>query len=167
MPEKKIEIYTDGACSVNPGVGGWAAVLIYKKHKKEISGAEANTTNNRMELTAIIEGLKMLKEPCSVTVYSDSAYAVEPFKQDWIGGWEAKDWRTANKSDVKNVDLWKELLKLMKIHKVEYVKVKGHADNELNNRCDILAKNAIKALQKTMPAMPVLEEQIKPKNDNN
>ena len=144
--KKAVEIYTDGACSGNPGMGGWAAVLLYQGHKKEISGAQANTTNNRMELTAIIEGLKMLKEPCTVTVYSDSAYSVEPFLKNWISGWIARGWRTASKDEVKNVDLWQELLSLKEIHDVAFVKVKGHADNELNNRCDELARAAIKQL---------------------
>lgn len=144
--KKAVEIYTDGACSGNPGMGGWAAVLLYNGHKKEISGAQESTTNNRMELTAIIEGLKMLKEPCKVTVYSDSAYSVEPFLKNWISGWIARGWRTASKDEVKNVDLWQELLSLKQIHDVSFVKVKGHADNELNNRCDQLARAAIKQL---------------------
>ena len=147
--KKAVEIYTDGACSGNPGMGGWAAVLLYNGHKKEISGAQASTTNNRMELTAIIEGLKMLKEPCKVTVYSDSAYSVEPFLKNWINGWIARGWRTASKDEVKNVDLWQELLSLKQIHDVTFVKVKGHADNELNNRCDQLARAAIKKLDLT------------------
>ena len=151
MAKKVVEIYTDGACSGNPGVGGWAAVLLYKNHKKEIFGAEEQTTNNRMELTAIIKGLQMLKEPCVVTVYSDSAYSVDPFLKNWIEGWVMRGWRTAGKDDVKNVDLWKELLSLMQIHEVSFVKVKGHADNELNNRCDKLAVGAYKELQKALP----------------
>ena len=151
MAKKVVEIYTDGACSGNPGAGGWAAVLLYKEHKREISGAEESTTNNRMELTAIIKGLQMLKEPCIVTVYSDSAYSVDPFLKNWIEGWVMRGWRTAGKDDVKNVDLWKELLSLMQIHEVSFVKVKGHADNELNNRCDKLAVAAYKELQKKIP----------------
>ncbi len=143
---KAVEIYTDGACSGNPGAGGWAAVLLYNGRRKEISGAQADTTNNRMELTAIINGLKMLKEPCRVTVYSDSAYSVEPILKNWIDGWIMRGWRTASKDEVKNVDLWQELLSLMKIHEVRFVKVKGHADNVLNNRCDELARAAIKGL---------------------
>ena len=156
--KKAVEIYTDGACSGNPGMGGWAAVLLYQGHKKEISGAQANTTNNRMELTAIIEGLKMLKEPCTVTVYSDSAYSVEPFLKNWISGWIARGWRTASKDEVKNVDLWQKLLSLKQIHDVTFVKVKGHADNELNNRCDQLARAAIKQLgaaHKSSPLTPI------------
>lgn len=150
-PKKTVEIYTDGACSGNPGIGGWAAVLLYKSHKREINGAEASTTNNRMELTAIIEGLRMLKEPCKVTVYSDSAYSVDPFLKEWIHGWIINGWRTSNKGDVKNADLWKALLSEVDKHDVTFVKVKGHADNELNNRCDLLARTAIKELQKTTP----------------
>lgn len=146
MAKKTVEIYTDGACSGNPGAGGWASVLLYNGHRKEISGAEPDTTNNRMELTAIIAGLKMLKEPCNVTLYSDSAYSVDPFLKNWINGWIARGWRTASKDEVKNVDLWKILLDLTAIHNVTFVKVKGHADNELNNRCDLLARTAIKQL---------------------
>lgn len=149
--KKSVEIYTDGACSGNPGLGGWAAVLLYGKHKKEISGAQSDTTNNRMELTAIIEGLKALKEPCKVTLYSDSSYSVEPFLKNWLDGWIMRGWRTASKEEVKNVDLWKQLIELTGVHEVTFVKVKGHADNELNNRCDLLARTAIKELQKTLP----------------
>lgn len=159
MSKKHVEIYTDGACSGNPGVGGWAAVLLYKGHRREISGAQLDTTNNRMELTAIIEGLKMLKEPCDVTLYSDSAYSVDPFLKNWIQGWIMRGWRTASKDDVKNVDLWQELLDLMSKHSVSFVKVKGHADNELNNRCDLLARTAIKQLgickPKASPLTPI------------
>ncbi len=145
--KKHVEIYTDGACSGNPGAGGWAAVLLYKGHRREISGAQADTTNNRMELTAIIEALKTLKEPCKVTLYSDSAYSLSPFINGWIYGWQMNGWRTGGKDDVKNVDLWTALIDLKKIHDVEFVKVKGHSDNELNNRCDFLAREAIKKLQ--------------------
>lgn len=145
---KNVEIYTDGACSGNPGPGGWAAVLLYKQHKKEISGAENNTTNNRMELTAIIRGLELLKEPCSVKLYSDSAYSLNPFLNGWIETWKTNGWRTSAKEDVKNVDLWQTLIKLIEKHKIEFIKVKGHADNELNNRCDFLARTAIETLKK-------------------
>lgn len=148
--KKKVDIYTDGACSGNPGVGGWGVVMLYKQHRKEVSGANASTTNNRMELTAIIEGLKLLKESCIVTVYSDSAYSVEPFLKGWIYAWRMKGWKTADNKEVKNVDLWQALTDEMSKHEVEFVKVKGHADNELNNRCDYLARTAIKELQKTM-----------------
>lgn len=155
---KQVEIYTDGACSGNPGVGGWAAVLLYKGHRKEISGAEAETTNNRMELTAIIRGLKLLKEPCAVTLYSDSSYSLNPFLKGWLDGWIRNGWRTKDKKEVKNVDLWKELIELTKIHEVSFVWVKGHADNELNNRCDQLARAAIVELSKTLPRVVAISD---------
>ncbi|MBE7089120.1 MAG: ribonuclease HI [Clostridiales bacterium] len=141
---KKVILYTDGACSGNPGVGGWGAVLIYKGHEKEIFGAQEQTTNNRMELTAVIEGLKCLKEPCEVEVYSDSAYTVNAFVNGWVYAWQQNDWKKADNKQVINIDLWQELLSLTKIHKVEFFKVKGHADNEYNNLCDKLATSAIK-----------------------
>lgn len=142
---KKVDIYTDGACSGNPGVGGWGAVLFYRGVCKEMSGAEGQTTNNRMELTAMIRALSALKEDCEVTLYSDSAYCVDAFNKGWIASWKANGWRTADKSEVKNPDLWQELLALAERHKVTFVKVKGHSDNEHNNRCDALARAAIKA----------------------
>ncbi len=140
---KKITLYTDGSCIGNPGPGGYAYILIYGDLKKEFSGFEDNTTNNRMELTAVIKGLNQIKEPCEVTVYTDSAYVSNAFEQDWITNWQLKGWRTANKKDVLNKDLWLQLLDAMSRHKVSWVKVKGHADNELNNRCDILARGEI------------------------
>ena len=142
---KDVIIYTDGACSGNPGVGGWGAVLFYRGVRKEMSGAEGQTTNNRMELTAMIRALSALKEDCEVTLYSDSAYCVDAFNKGWIASWKANGWRTADKSEVKNPDLWQELLALAERHKVTFVKVKGHSDNEHNNRCDALARAAIKA----------------------
>ena len=154
MPEKHVDIYTDGACSGNPGDGGWAAILFYRNFRREVSGAERDTTNNRMELMAVIKGLGMLKEPCEVTVYSDSQYCVDAFLQGWVYGWQRKGWRTASRDEVKNVDLWKELLSAMRPHKVTFVKVKGHADNEHNNRCDALAREAIKKL----PPKPLIPE---------
>lgn len=141
---KKVTIYTDGACSGNPGPGGWGSVLIYGEAKKEISGAKKETTNNEMEITAVLEALKVLKEPCEVDVYSDSAYVVNTFEKGWIDNWVKSGWKTASKDPVKNVELWKELLELMKKHNVTFHKVKGHSDNELNNRCDELATSAIK-----------------------
>lgn len=138
---KHIDIYTDGACSGNPGKGGWAAILIYNGVEKEISGGYPETTNNRMELFAIISGLKALKERCEVTVYSDSAYCVDAFNNNWIDGWIKKNWK-----EVKNTDLWKTLIMLAKKHQVGFVKVKGHADNEYNNRCDALARKEITLL---------------------
>ena len=144
---EKVIIYTDGACSGNPGPGGWGAILMYKDNKKEISGGKKNTTNNEMELTAVIEGLKLLKYPCEVEVYSDSAYVVNAFLQKWIDNWIKNNWKTSNKEPVKNQELWKELYELTKTHKVKFIKVKGHSDNEFNNRCDEMARNSIKNLK--------------------
>lgn len=137
---EEITIYTDGACSGNPGSGGWGAILMFGDTKKEISGGLDNTTNNVMELTAVIESLKMLKRPCRVDLYSDSAYVVNAFLQKWIYGWIKKNWKTAGNDPVKNKELWQELYGLTKIHDVTFHKVKGHADNEFNNRCDELAR---------------------------
>ena len=139
-------IYTDGACSGNPGPGGWGSILMYKENKKEISGGLKNTTNNIMEITAVIEALKLLKFECEVKVYSDSAYVVNAFNQGWINNWQKNNWKTANKEPVKNRELWEELYELTNRHKVEFIKVKGHSDNEYNNRCDFLATSAIKTL---------------------
>lgn len=143
---KEVILYTDGACSGNPGPGGWGAVIIFNENKKEISGAQKDTTNNVMEITAVIEGLKLLKEPCKVKVYSDSAYVVNAFKQNWIENWKKNNWKTASKTSVKNKELWVKLDELTTIHNVEFIKVKGHSNNEINNRCDYLATTAIKTL---------------------
>ena len=144
---EEVTIYTDGACSGNPGPGGWGAILMYKDNKKEISGGKKDTTNNVMELTAVIEALKLLKYPCKVNVYSDSAYVVNAFLQHWINGWQRNNWKTSSdKKDVKNKELWQELIALTKVHDVTFFKVKGHADNEYNNRCDELARKAILSL---------------------
>ena len=140
---KQVTLYTDGACSGNPGPGGWGAILMYGAKKKEISGGEVSTTNNRMELTAVIEGLKQLKYPCAVEVYSDSAYTVNAFQEGWVSSWEKGGWRKADKKPVLNADLWQELLAIVRTHQVTFHKVKGHADNPLNNRCDELARAAI------------------------
>ncbi len=140
---KKITLYTDGACSGNPGIGGWGCILQFNNYKKEMSGFELDTTNNRMELTAVIKGLEALKEPCNVNVYSDSAYVVNAFQEKWIENWQLNSWRTSNKKVVKNVDLWQKLLNFMNVHKITFYKVKGHSDNELNNKCDFLATNEI------------------------
>ena len=140
---QKVIIYTDGACSGNPGPGGWAAVLMAGELKKEISGGDKNTTNNIMELTAIIQGLKALKQECEVEIYSDSRYCVNAFNQGWIFNWMKKGWKTASGEAVKNRELWQELYGLTKKHKVTFNKVKGHSDVELNNRCDELARGAI------------------------
>ena len=136
---KEVILYTDGACSGNPGPGGYGAILIHNGVEKEISGGEANTTNNKMEMLAVIKGLEMLKEPCSVSVYSDSAYVVNSIEKGWIYSWKKNGWRKADKKEVKNVDLWERLLKQMEIHDVKFLKVKGHSTDELNNRCDRLA----------------------------
>ena len=140
---KKVTIYTDGACSGNPGPGGWGAVMIYNDIKKEISGGSKETTNNIMEITAVIESLKLLKEPCEVELYSDSSYVVNAFLQNWIESWQKNNWRNSKKEEVKNKELWLELIELTKVHKVNFNKVKGHSDNDLNNRCDYLATHAI------------------------
>ena len=140
---KKITLYTDGSCIGNPGPGGYAYILIFGDLKKEFSGYEPETTNNRMELTAVIKGLNQIKESCDVTIYTDSAYVLNAFEQDWITNWQLKGWRTANKKDVLNKDLWLKLMDAMERHDIHWVKVKGHADNELNNRCDILASGEI------------------------
>ncbi|MBO4460195.1 MAG: ribonuclease HI [Clostridiales bacterium] len=134
-----VTIYTDGACSGNPGPGGWGCILIAGKVEKEMSGGAELTTNNRMELMAVIEGLSALKRPCKVTLYSDSAYVVNAFAQHWLDNWIRNGWVNSAKAEVANKDLWQELLKLNDIHEIEFVKVKGHADNEYNNRCDALA----------------------------
>ena len=136
---KQIKIYTDGACSGNPGPGGYGAILMYGENKREISGGEANTTNNKMELMAAIVALETLKEPCDVELYSDSAYLVNAYNQNWIEGWKKKNWKNSSKQDVKNRDLWERLEKQTAIHNVNFIKVKGHSDNEFNNRCDELA----------------------------
>ena len=135
----EVTIYTDGACSGNPGPGVWAAILMAGAAPKEMSGGERATTNNRMELMAVIEGLKALKRPCKVDIYSDSAYVVNAFEQNWIGKWVKNGWKNSAKAEVANSDLWKELINLTAMHNVTFHKVKGHADNEFNNRCDELA----------------------------
>ena len=141
---KEVTIYTDGACSGNPGPGGWGAILIYKEKRAELSGYDAYTTNNRMELLAPIQALQRLKEPCFVRVYSDSAYLVNAFRQHWLENWVRRNWIKSDKKPVENRDLWEEILRQTKIHHIEWIKVKGHADNPLNNRCDELATGEIK-----------------------
>lgn len=138
-----VTIYTDGACSGNPGPGGWAAVLLYGDNRKEISGGSKNTTNNIMEITAVIEALKCLKFKCEAKVHSDSAYVVNCFNNGWIQKWKKNNWQTASKEPVKNKELWEELYNLVQKHKVEFIKVKGHSNVELNNRCDELARAEI------------------------
>lgn len=142
-PETKVTIYTDGACSGNPGVGGWGAVLFYKNQMKEISGYEENTTNNKMELTAAIEALNKLKTPCVVDLYSDSAYLINAFNEGWVNNWILNGFKNSSKKEVANVDLWKKLIEFNTIHKIKWIKVKGHSDNQYNNRCDELATGEI------------------------
>ena len=136
---KTVTIYTDGACSGNPGSGGWGAILEWQGHEKELSGGEAQTTNNRMELTAVLTALSLLKEPCTVELYSDSKYVVDAIDKGWLYGWQKKGWIKADKKPVLNVDLWQQLLPELARHDVHLHWVKGHAENEKNNRCDQLA----------------------------
>lgn len=138
-----VTIYTDGACSGNPGPGGWGAILMHGDHKKEISGFERETTNNQMELTAVIKALESLKAPCSVELFSDSAYVVNAILQGWLVNWINNGWVGSDKKPVKNIELWKRLKELLETHAVVFNKVKGHADNEFNNRCDELATGEI------------------------
>lgn len=137
--KKQVTLYTDGACSGNPGPGGWGAILVYKEVEREFSGGEAMTTNNRMELTAVIEGLSRLKEPCLVTVYSDSKYLIDAITQGWVLRWKQNGWMRNKKDRALNPDLWETLLGLLDAHECEFVWVKGHAENAYNNRCDELA----------------------------
>ena len=147
---KTVDIYTDGACSGNPGVGGWCAILIYNGIQKVVSGYNKYTTNNRMELFAIIQGLAALKERCKVNLYSDSAYAINAINEGWVKSWEGNGWRTADKKEVKNLDLWRDLLLRAGDHEVTFIKVKGHSDNEFNNACD---KNARAEIDKCLKLM--------------
>ncbi|MGE4282389.1 MAG: ribonuclease HI [Clostridia bacterium] len=141
---KEIIIYTDGACSGNPGPGGWGAILMYGKHQKELSGFEKHTTNNRMELIAAIQALKILKEPCNIALHSDSAYLINALNQGWLSNWEKNGWRTSAKKPVENQDLWQEIVEQCKTHNIDWEKVKGHSDNLYNNRCDELARSEIR-----------------------
>ncbi len=146
---KQVSIYTDGACSGNPGPGGWGAILIYKSVQKEISGFDPATTNNRMELMGVIRALELLKEPCLVSIYSDSAYFCNAINNGWLQNWKKNDFIKADKQPVENIDLWKEILKLSARHAISVHKVKGHADNEFNNRCDRLARAEIDSKRKS------------------
>ncbi|MGI6065277.1 MAG: ribonuclease HI [Bacillota bacterium] len=141
---KEVIIYTDGACSGNPGPGGWGTVLMYGCSQKEVSGYHPQTTNQRMELTAAIEALMLLKEPCKVKLYSDSAYLINAFQQGWLRNWQKNGWKNSRKEPVENQDLWKKLIDLNRMHQVQWLKVAGHADNQYNNRCDELARGEIK-----------------------
>ena len=141
---KEVALYTDGACSGNPGPGGWGCVLLYKQKRLEKSGYEQHTTNNRMEILAAIRGLEALKEGCAVDLYSDSAYLVNAFEKGWLRNWQRNGWLKSDKKPVENQDLWQQLLALCATHKVKWHKVKGHASNVENNRCDELATGEIK-----------------------
>lgn len=142
---KQVELYTDGACRGNPGKGGWGAILVYGKYEKELSGAERLTTNNRMELTSVIEGLKALKEPCRVTLYSDSKYVIDAFVEGWIENWRASGWKRG-KEALKNPELWEELYSLTRQHELTFVWVKGHNGHPYNERCDALATHRADSL---------------------
>ncbi|WP_312280065.1 ribonuclease HI [Oscillibacter sp.] len=136
---KTVTIYTDGACSGNPGPGGWGSVLLYGEHRRELSGGEPATTNNRMELTAVIEALSFLKEPCTVDLWSDSKYVIDGLEKGWAKGWKKRGWVKSDKKPALNPDLWDKLLTLTETHTLRYHWVKGHADTAENNRCDELA----------------------------
>lgn len=140
---KRLDIYTDGACSGNPGAGGYGVVMLYKGARKELSQGYKTTTNNRMEVLAVIKGLEALKEPCEVTLYSDSKYVVDSVTKGWVYNWKKKNWIKSDKKKALNVDLWERLLVLLEKHDVEFVWVKGHAKNVENERCDELARAAI------------------------
>lgn len=145
MDKQHVKIFTDGACSGNPGAGGYGVVLQYMGYEKQLSGGSSNTTNNRMELTAVIVGLKTLKKPCKVTLYTDSKYIVDAITKKWVYKWQANDWMRDKKSPALNSDLWKELLSMLEIHNVEFIWVKGHAGHRENEICDDLAvKESIK-----------------------
>ena len=148
---KQVTIYTDGACSGNPGPGGWGAILMYGAHRRELSGGEAETTNNRMELTAVIRALSLLKEPCIVELWSDSKYVIDGLSKGWAKGWRARGWVKSDKKPALNPDLWDELLRLEGLHTLHYHWVKGHAENEYNNRCDELACDLIGAIKELYP----------------
>lgn len=139
-----VQIYTDGACSGNPGPGGYAAIIVFKDKEKEVVGSDRDTTNNKMELMAAIKGLEALKTPCSVELFTDSSYIVNTYEKGWIVNWKKKGWRTSTGAKVKNIELWERLEELGAIHKILYIKVKGHSNHEYNNRCDELAVNASK-----------------------
>lgn len=145
--KKTVIVFTDGACSGNPGPGGWGALLQWGGKERELTGSARDTTNNRMEMRAVIEALKAINQPCHVKIHSDSALIVNAFKQGWIDGWLKRGWKKANKKPVENQDLWKEMLAAMKPHDVEWIKVKGHSDNVRNNRVDALAVQASQKFQ--------------------
>lgn len=162
--KKQVILYTDGACSGNPGLGGYGGILMYEQYKREYSGGEMQTTNNRMELLAVIVGLERLKYPCKVDIYSDSAYTVNAFINGWIYAWKKNGWKKADGKAVQNVDLWERLYALTQTHEVVFHKVAGHADNELNNRCDALARAAITELRKTLPPELQIQDSVEQEN---
>ena len=143
---KHVDIYTDGACRGNPGKGGWGAILVYGTREKELSGGERETTNNRMELTAVISALRALREPCEVTLTSDSKYVIDAITKGWVQSWRAKGWRRADRSPAQNVDLWEQLLPLLEQHTITFVWVRGHTGHPYNERCDVLATSFADAL---------------------
>ena len=154
-PLKTVDIYTDGACSGNPGPGGWAAVLRFGVHEKELSGSMPHTTNNRMEVFAVISALGALKERCHVRIHSDSTYVVNAFQQHWLDNWQRRGWKTSDGKPVENQDLWRLLLIVVKKHEVEFIKVPGHADCAENNRCDELARAEIQKITKINPDLSI------------
>ncbi len=157
---KKVDIYTDGSCKFNPGPGGWGAVLVYGKHEKELSGGEAETTNNRMELTAVIMALKALKEPCKVHLCSDSKYVIDGLEQGWAKKWRSAGWRKPDRSPALNPELWEELLGLAYIHEIEYEWVKGHAGHPYNERCDAMAQREADKFKENTPPSPPDQTEI-------
>lgn len=156
-PLKTVDVYTDGACSGNPGPGGWAAILRFGIHQKELSGSMPHTTNNRMEVFAVISALGALKERCHVRVHSDSTYVVNAFQQGWLNNWQKRGWKTSDGKPVENQDLWRLLLIVVKKHEVEFIKVPGHADCAENNRCDELARAEIQKVTKINPDLESLQ----------
>jgi len=156
-PLKTVDVYTDGACSGNPGPGGWAAILRFGVHEKELSGSMPHTTNNRMEVFAVISALGALKERCHVRIHSDSAYVVNAFQQHWLDNWQRRGWKTSDGKPVENQDLWRLLLIVVRKHEVEFIKVPGHADCAENNRCDELARAEIQKVTKINPDLESLQ----------
>lgn len=156
-PLKTVDIYTDGACSGNPGPGGWAAILRFGVHEKELSGSMPHTTNNRMEVFAVISALGALKERCHVRIHSDSTYVVNAFQQGWLNNWQNRGWKTSDGKPVENQDLWRLLLIVVRKHEVEFIKVPGHADCAENNRCDQLARAEIQKVTKINPDLEVIQ----------
>ena len=152
---KHVYIYTDGSCKCNPGPGGWGAILVYNGIEKELCGGEPNTTNNRMELTAIIKALSALKEKCHVTLTSDSKYALDALEKGWAISWRAKGWKKADKSPAQNPDLWEDLLNLVSKHEMEYVWVKGHAGHPYNERCDTMAQGEAAKIAEDIPPFDI------------